>query len=156
MRTWLTLMVISLAAFVPELGYADDLGALEQPGMLVPCFFEQENGTKAGVAVFIPSTGIKDKSVVPGQIRNPDALLSSSGFDRVQIKDNITIFSGKNEMRLTFLGGEVYHAELRAEGGRKQSGTCVVGPASGVTEAMKDFDEFRLALNGQGKNGVAQ
>ena len=156
MKTRLASLVISSAAFVPGIGHADDLSALEQPGMLVPCFFEQQNGTKAGLAVFIPSTGIKDKAVVPAQIRNPDNLLGSSGFDRVQIKDNVTAFSGKNEMRLTFLGGEIYHAELRAEGGKKQSGTCVVGPASGVTEAMKVFDELRLALNGQGKNGVAQ
>lgn len=135
---------------------AEVVGELERPGMLVQCFFDQPNGFKAAVAIFIPSTGVKDKAVVPDQVRNPDGLLSSSGFDHVKIANDKTEFSGKNRMTLTFLGGEIYRAELRPASGLKQKGACVVLPYSSLTEAMKIFDEVRLGLNRQNKDGATK
>jgi hypothetical protein len=125
--------------------------------MLVACFFfKKAEGFKPGLAIFIPSTGVKDKPVEPEQIRNPDGLISSAGFDRVRIQNGKTVFSGKNTMTITFSGGEVYHAELQVEGGRTDSGTCVVKVEKGVTEAMNDFDGFHESMNEQEKDGSKQ
>lgn len=150
MRMQLRVCVVFLASYFAVPVSAAEAGPLEQPGMLISCFFQQPDSSKSGVGIFIPSTGVKDKAILPEQIRNPDGLLSPAGFDHVKIETDSTAFTGKNEMTLMFMGGEVYRANLRGEGRPAQEGTCVVAADSGATNALENFDGFRRDLNQQG------